>query len=136
MPGGEPGGVRNIHEKQLIRFDIASDGTVSEFPLARPEQMLGKVWPSYRGYISGVWDTVKQVLLIFGGNERPSYPASSSALRFYDSGELDELWEYDPQAANWTDLTASSKLNSPSYPAARKCHTAVWDSTGRVMLVT
>ena len=80
-------------------------------------------------------------MIVFGGTLESdplfgnwgSGPGTSD--RRYHPNQTDELWEYHLDANNWTNLTASAKMNSLSSPSARTHHTAVWESTRDTMYV-
>lgn len=73
--------------------------------------------PLARGGHSAVWDPVRGRVLVFGG-------------AVSDGSSLRELWSYRPTERLWFRL---APLHAT--PPARQQHTAVWDPTGRQMLV-
>jgi len=113
----------------LVRWDLSGDSLTQTRLPGDVSERTG-TWPLHRAFMAGVWDTANKVMLIFGGAL-----TLESEIRVIDDRQLDELWEYDPLTATWTDLTATSKSNSTEFPAARRLPNAFWDSIGNRMIV-
>jgi len=123
--GGTSGGVVD----DVLMFMPQADGTISQVKLSRTPT---DPWPAQRAFHTCVWDSDRRSMLVFGGTLTP---LSAGALARFTPGQSDELWEYARDSGTWTDLTAGAKASSPSSPAARAFHTAVWESASGLMYV-
>ena len=112
-----------------MAFPVAGDSITQTLLPGDVDERTG-TWPLHRAFMAGVWDTANKVMRIFGGAL-----TLDSEIRVEDNRQLDELWEYDPLTATWTDLTATSKANSAEFPAARRLPNAFWDSIGNRTIV-
>lgn len=73
--------------------------------------------PSARFYHAAVWDPIRAQMLVFGGFD-------------LETGLLDDLWSYQPDANRWTRLEPEGPT-----PPSRLSASMVWDpAAGRVLL--
>jgi hypothetical protein len=97
------------------------DSVAGTFTQAIADQQAGS--PHARGRHAAAWHPVAGKLYVFGGNNRNTGPDAVSTLR-------NDLWEYDPVANSWTNVTPAT-----GGPSAREFAAMTFDPvTGGMLL--
>jgi hypothetical protein len=116
MFGGYPGTGDLLGRNDLWQWD----GTAWTDLTPRP---LPAAWPGPRAGASLVWDSLRQRMLLFGGDQvATSDPAPALSA---------ELWEWD--GAGWSNLTPTPLPEA--WPFKRRDHAAGYDPIGGTMLI-
>jgi hypothetical protein len=98
------------------------DSTTETYAQVIADQAAGS--PHARGRHSAAWSPAAGKLYVFGGNNRNTGPDAVATLR-------NDIWEYDPVANSWTDVTPLTGLN----PSVREFASIAYEpATGGILM--